>query len=164
MRLLQPRACAKRCISFTAPARRKETLHGRGQNHTDSGHGWDQSFQESEIQGCSYFSGQRFCVLCFEIGTPSFFSPSRVQISKQNMHRTFHTRKYFTSVQAESRAACQSSRAVQCYQFGVSSCRVALNLAKLASGKTVEHQSQTNCSFLKSTLGETVEQRRRYAM
>ena len=28
------------------------------------------------IQGQSYFLGQRFCVLCFEICIPSLFSPS----------------------------------------------------------------------------------------
>ena len=37
-------------------------------------------------QGWRYSLGQRFCVLCFEICTPSLSSPSGVQISKQNMH------------------------------------------------------------------------------
>ena len=43
------------------------------------------------IQGSRYFLGQRFYLLCFEICTPSLFYPSplRVQISKQDMHRTF---------------------------------------------------------------------------
>ena len=43
------------------------------------------------LHWCRIFWYAMFCALCFEIGTPSLFSPlpSGVKIPKQNMHSTF---------------------------------------------------------------------------
>ena len=44
---------------------------------------------EQKLKGSRYFMGQRFCVLCFEICTPSLFSlhAYRVQIKKNHAQK-----------------------------------------------------------------------------